>query len=174
MTKNSNKQSENLAALLSGRLKLTTGSNRKYEDLTVNSKNNKCHSDVDETRRTLMLEDVTRRRTRQTHGDTEVEQKVQYDRKRRDSGIGGEHCYYQGRVRDAPRSFAALSTCHGLHGMFFDGNHTYMIEPGGQANNSKWKQKASTGDERVMIGKECADGGLVAFFWVGGVALGAK
>uniref|UniRef100_A0A3B5MXA6 ADAM metallopeptidase domain 22 n=1 Tax=Xiphophorus couchianus TaxID=32473 RepID=A0A3B5MXA6_9TELE len=23
---------------------------------------------------------------------------------------GGEHCYYQGRVRDAPRSFAALST----------------------------------------------------------------
>ncbi|XP_043973194.1 disintegrin and metalloproteinase domain-containing protein 22 isoform X4 [Gambusia affinis] len=49
---------------------------------------------------------------------------------------GGEHCYYQGRVRDAPRSFAALSTCHGLHGMFFDGNHTYMIEPGGQANNS--------------------------------------
>uniref|UniRef100_A0A3B3VFR3 ADAM metallopeptidase domain 22 n=1 Tax=Poecilia latipinna TaxID=48699 RepID=A0A3B3VFR3_9TELE len=49
---------------------------------------------------------------------------------------GGEHCYYQGRVRDAPRSFAALSTCHGLHGMFFDGNHTYMIEPGGQASNS--------------------------------------
>ncbi|XP_027867887.1 disintegrin and metalloproteinase domain-containing protein 22 isoform X2 [Xiphophorus couchianus] len=49
---------------------------------------------------------------------------------------GGEHCYYQGRVRDAPRSFAALSTCHGLQGMFFDGNHTYTIEPGGQANNS--------------------------------------
>ncbi|XP_047216358.1 disintegrin and metalloproteinase domain-containing protein 22 isoform X2 [Girardinichthys multiradiatus] len=49
---------------------------------------------------------------------------------------GGEHCYYQGKVRDAPRSFVALSTCHGLHGMFFDGNHTYMIEPGGQANCS--------------------------------------
>ncbi|XP_037130121.1 disintegrin and metalloproteinase domain-containing protein 22 isoform X4 [Syngnathus acus] len=44
---------------------------------------------------------------------------------------GGEHCYYQGKVRDIPHSFAALSTCHGLHGMFFDGNHTYLIEPGG-------------------------------------------
>ncbi|XP_077431424.1 disintegrin and metalloproteinase domain-containing protein 22 isoform X2 [Vanacampus margaritifer] len=45
---------------------------------------------------------------------------------------GGEHCYYQGKVRDIPHSFAALSTCHGLHGMFFDGNHTYLIEPGGE------------------------------------------
>ncbi|XP_035989776.1 disintegrin and metalloproteinase domain-containing protein 22 isoform X2 [Fundulus heteroclitus] len=49
---------------------------------------------------------------------------------------GGEHCYYQGKVRDAPHSFVALSTCHGLHGMFFDGNHTYMIEPGERSNNS--------------------------------------
>uniref|UniRef100_A0A4W6BR67 ADAM metallopeptidase domain 22 n=1 Tax=Lates calcarifer TaxID=8187 RepID=A0A4W6BR67_LATCA len=49
---------------------------------------------------------------------------------------GGEHCYYQGKVRDIPRSFVALSTCHGLHGMFFDGNHTYMIEPGGQGSSS--------------------------------------
>ncbi|XP_029694355.1 disintegrin and metalloproteinase domain-containing protein 22 isoform X2 [Takifugu rubripes] len=47
---------------------------------------------------------------------------------------GGEHCYYQGKVRDILHSFAALSTCHGLHGMFFDGNHTYTIEPGGQGN----------------------------------------
>ncbi|KAL2084179.1 hypothetical protein ACEWY4_019697 [Coilia grayii] len=45
----------------------------------------------------------------------------------------GEHCYYQGKVRDIPESFVALSTCHGLHGMFFDGNHTYMIEPGGDS-----------------------------------------
>uniref|UniRef100_A0A3Q2C824 ADAM metallopeptidase domain 22 n=1 Tax=Cyprinodon variegatus TaxID=28743 RepID=A0A3Q2C824_CYPVA len=60
---------------------------------------------------------------------------------------GGEHCYYQGKIRDVPRSFVALSTCHGLHGMFFDGNHTYMIEPGGQANNSVskivWKNDQS-------------------------------
>uniref|UniRef100_A0A8C4GXV7 ADAM metallopeptidase domain 22 n=1 Tax=Dicentrarchus labrax TaxID=13489 RepID=A0A8C4GXV7_DICLA len=48
---------------------------------------------------------------------------------------GGEHCYYQGKVRDIPHSFVALSTCHGLHGMFFDGNHTYMIEPGGQGSS---------------------------------------
>ncbi|NXP81369.1 ADA22 protein, partial [Ramphastos sulfuratus] len=42
---------------------------------------------------------------------------------------GGEHCYYQGEIRGNPSSFVALSTCHGLHGMFFDGNHTYLIEP---------------------------------------------
>ncbi|XP_054638184.1 disintegrin and metalloproteinase domain-containing protein 22 isoform X2 [Dunckerocampus dactyliophorus] len=49
---------------------------------------------------------------------------------------GGEHCYYQGKVRDVPNSFAALSTCHGLHGMFFDGNHTYLIEPGGEGRTN--------------------------------------
>ncbi|XP_064343671.1 disintegrin and metalloproteinase domain-containing protein 22 isoform X8 [Camelus dromedarius] len=42
---------------------------------------------------------------------------------------GGEHCYYQGHIRGNPVSFVALSTCHGLHGMFYDGNHTYLIEP---------------------------------------------
>ncbi|KAK7886793.1 hypothetical protein WMY93_026414 [Mugilogobius chulae] len=42
---------------------------------------------------------------------------------------GGEHCYYQGKIRDVPESFVALSTCHGLHGLFFDGNYTYKIEP---------------------------------------------
>uniref|UniRef100_A0AAQ5XMU3 ADAM metallopeptidase domain 22 n=1 Tax=Amphiprion ocellaris TaxID=80972 RepID=A0AAQ5XMU3_AMPOC len=50
--------------------------------------------------------------------------------------VEAEHCYYQGKVRDVPHSFVALSTCHGLHGMFFDGNHTYMIEPGGQGSSS--------------------------------------
>ncbi|KFO29575.1 Disintegrin and metalloproteinase domain-containing protein 22 [Fukomys damarensis] len=44
---------------------------------------------------------------------------------------GGEHCYYQGQIRGNPASFVALSTCHGLHGMFCDGNHTYLIEPTG-------------------------------------------
>ncbi|XP_051817364.1 disintegrin and metalloproteinase domain-containing protein 22 isoform X3 [Antechinus flavipes] len=42
---------------------------------------------------------------------------------------GGEHCYYHGHIRGYPDSFVALSTCHGLHGMFYDGNHTYLIEP---------------------------------------------
>ncbi|XP_063099289.1 disintegrin and metalloproteinase domain-containing protein 22 isoform X5 [Cavia porcellus] len=54
---------------------------------------------------------------------------------------GGEHCYYQGHIRGNPASFVALSTCHGLQadgcacfpvlgsGMFYDGNHTYLIEP---------------------------------------------
>ncbi|XP_062451394.1 disintegrin and metalloproteinase domain-containing protein 11 [Rhea pennata] len=41
----------------------------------------------------------------------------------------GEHCYYQGTVRGRPRSFAALSSCRGLHGVFSDGRATYLIEP---------------------------------------------
>ncbi|XP_057673059.1 disintegrin and metalloproteinase domain-containing protein 11-like isoform X2 [Corythoichthys intestinalis] len=42
---------------------------------------------------------------------------------------GGEHCYYQGRLRGVPESWAALSTCHGLCGMFSDGVYSYQIEP---------------------------------------------
>ncbi|XP_027728932.1 disintegrin and metalloproteinase domain-containing protein 11 isoform X1 [Vombatus ursinus] len=41
----------------------------------------------------------------------------------------GDHCYYQGKLRDNPESFAALSTCQGLHGVFSDGNFTYTLEP---------------------------------------------
>ncbi|KAI3365227.1 hypothetical protein L3Q82_010322, partial [Scortum barcoo] len=44
---------------------------------------------------------------------------------------GGEHCYYHGHVRRLPGSWAALSTCHGLRGMFSDGNFSYGIEPVG-------------------------------------------
>uniref|UniRef100_A0A3Q2QL95 ADAM metallopeptidase domain 11 n=1 Tax=Fundulus heteroclitus TaxID=8078 RepID=A0A3Q2QL95_FUNHE len=42
---------------------------------------------------------------------------------------GGEHCYYQGRLRGLPESWAAVSTCHGLCGMFSDGFYSYGIEP---------------------------------------------
>uniref|UniRef100_A0A674EC67 ADAM metallopeptidase domain 22 n=1 Tax=Salmo trutta TaxID=8032 RepID=A0A674EC67_SALTR len=76
---------------------------------------------------------------------------------------GGEHCYYQGIVRDIPESFVALSTCHGLHGMFFDGNHTYMIEPGG-----KDRVSVSTSDPlkltvcSVLLSKAPRVGGSVA------------
>ncbi|KAJ8344694.1 hypothetical protein SKAU_G00288870 [Synaphobranchus kaupii] len=52
---------------------------------------------------------------------------------------GGEHCYYHGRVRGVPGSWAALSTCHGLRGMFSDGQFSYAIEPaldGDQAENA--------------------------------------
>ncbi|KAI2583440.1 ADAM metallopeptidase domain 11 [Homo sapiens] len=41
----------------------------------------------------------------------------------------GDHCYYQGKLRGNPHSFAALSTCQGLHGVFSDGNLTYIVEP---------------------------------------------
>uniref|UniRef100_A0A672I385 ADAM metallopeptidase domain 23a n=1 Tax=Salarias fasciatus TaxID=181472 RepID=A0A672I385_SALFA len=40
-----------------------------------------------------------------------------------------KHCYYHGQVRGNENSHAALSTCNGLHGMFDDGVHVYLIEP---------------------------------------------
>ncbi|XP_030649825.1 disintegrin and metalloproteinase domain-containing protein 11-like [Chanos chanos] len=42
---------------------------------------------------------------------------------------GGEHCYYHGTVRGVPGSWVALSTCHGLCGMFSDCQYSYGIEP---------------------------------------------
>ncbi|KAM9837929.1 LOW QUALITY PROTEIN: disintegrin and metalloproteinase domain-containing protein 11 [Aulostomus maculatus] len=48
---------------------------------------------------------------------------------------GGEHCYYHGRVRGIPDSWVALSTCHGLQGMFSDANFSYGIEPFGNGEN---------------------------------------
>ncbi|XP_076841518.1 disintegrin and metalloproteinase domain-containing protein 23 isoform X2 [Brachyhypopomus gauderio] len=42
---------------------------------------------------------------------------------------GGEHCYYHGQLRGNEASRVALSTCNGLHGMFDDGFHVYLIEP---------------------------------------------
>ncbi|XP_059582887.1 disintegrin and metalloproteinase domain-containing protein 11 isoform X2 [Alligator mississippiensis] len=47
----------------------------------------------------------------------------------------GEHCYYQGGLRGQAHSFAALSSCQGLHGVFSDGRDTYLIEPYGQAEH---------------------------------------
>ncbi|XP_061561913.1 disintegrin and metalloproteinase domain-containing protein 11-like isoform X2 [Phycodurus eques] len=44
---------------------------------------------------------------------------------------GGEHCYYHGHVRGLPLSWVAVSTCHGLWGMFSDGNVSYGIQPAG-------------------------------------------
>uniref|UniRef100_A0AAQ5ZZM6 EGF-like domain-containing protein n=1 Tax=Amphiprion ocellaris TaxID=80972 RepID=A0AAQ5ZZM6_AMPOC len=49
--------------------------------------------------------------------------------------MGGEHCYYHGRVRGLPGSWVALSTCHGLQGMFSDGNFSYGIEPVSNGEN---------------------------------------
>lgn len=42
---------------------------------------------------------------------------------------GGEHCYYHGKLRGVLGSWAALSTCHGLFGLFSDGHHSYGIQP---------------------------------------------
>ncbi|XP_035470639.2 disintegrin and metalloproteinase domain-containing protein 11-like isoform X1 [Scophthalmus maximus] len=43
--------------------------------------------------------------------------------------LGAEHCYYQGTLRGFPESWAAVSTCHGLCGVFSDGFFSYGIEP---------------------------------------------
>uniref|UniRef100_A0A8C1DU22 ADAM metallopeptidase domain 22 n=1 Tax=Cyprinus carpio carpio TaxID=630221 RepID=A0A8C1DU22_CYPCA len=32
---------------------------------------------------------------------------------------GGEHCYYHGKVHDIPKSYVALSTCHGLQKIIY-------------------------------------------------------
>ncbi|XP_055778960.1 disintegrin and metalloproteinase domain-containing protein 11 isoform X1 [Salvelinus fontinalis] len=51
------------------------------------------------------------------------------DEGRPSQNMGGEHCYYHGRLRGVRGSWVALSTCHGLRGMFSDGNFSYGIEP---------------------------------------------
>uniref|UniRef100_A0A669EGF1 ADAM metallopeptidase domain 11 n=1 Tax=Oreochromis niloticus TaxID=8128 RepID=A0A669EGF1_ORENI len=53
---------------------------------------------------------------------------------------GGEHCFYHGRIRGVPGSWAALSTCHGLQGMFSDGNFSYGIEPLGTGAVSNFRR----------------------------------
>ncbi|XP_029013752.1 LOW QUALITY PROTEIN: disintegrin and metalloproteinase domain-containing protein 11-like [Betta splendens] len=57
-----------------------------------------------------------------------VERHFNQDSRPRQS-VGGEHCYYQGRLRGLEDSWAAVSTCHGLCGMFSDGVFSYGIEP---------------------------------------------
>uniref|UniRef100_A0A8C5R035 ADAM metallopeptidase domain 22 n=1 Tax=Leptobrachium leishanense TaxID=445787 RepID=A0A8C5R035_9ANUR len=63
---------------------------------------------------------------------------------------GGEHCYYQGQIRGMPKSFVALSTCHGLHGMFCDGNQTYLIEPGENYNPNEEYQFHSVYKSKLL------------------------
>ncbi|KAJ7424847.1 disintegrin and metalloproteinase domain-containing protein 11 [Pitangus sulphuratus] len=56
----------------------------------------------------------------------------------------GEHCYYQGRIRGQPRSFAALSSCQGLRGVFSDGRATYLIEPQAGAEHGQVRRAQHT------------------------------
>ncbi|XP_056152670.1 disintegrin and metalloproteinase domain-containing protein 11 [Lampris incognitus] len=64
--------------------------------------------------------------------------------------MGGEHCYYHGCVRDVPGSWAALATCHGLWGVFSDGNFSYGIEPilygNGEEQNDHLVYRVPDGD----------------------------
>ncbi|XP_069789915.1 disintegrin and metalloproteinase domain-containing protein 23-like isoform X2 [Narcine bancroftii] len=54
---------------------------------------------------------------------------IHYEKQKSFFSKGGEHCYYHGEIRGNPKSKVALSTCDGLHGMFDDNNHMYIIEP---------------------------------------------
>lgn len=58
-----------------------------------------------------------------------VERHFSREGTRQHSTGAGDHCYYHGKLRGNPQSFAALSTCQGLHGVFSDGNLTYIVEP---------------------------------------------
>ncbi|KAJ8377255.1 hypothetical protein AAFF_G00264830 [Aldrovandia affinis] len=64
---------------------------------------------------------------------------------------GGEHCYYQGLVRGVPGSWAALSTCHGLRGMFSDGRFCYGIEPAlGEGDQARWPQRTVQSETKYI------------------------
>ncbi|XP_021335949.1 disintegrin and metalloproteinase domain-containing protein 11 isoform X4 [Danio rerio] len=83
--------------------------------------------------------------------------------------LGGEHCYYHGHVRGVPRSWAALSTCHGLQGMFSDGNFSYGIEPlhnsSDQTHDSKIiEEDASIKDANIHVVYRMADIRLMPHF----------
>ncbi|XP_044172724.1 zinc metalloproteinase-disintegrin-like berythractivase isoform X2 [Acropora millepora] len=40
-----------------------------------------------------------------------------------------DNCFYQGTVQGLQHSVVAISTCHGIEGMVYDGNETYFIQP---------------------------------------------
>ncbi|XP_058798001.1 uncharacterized protein LOC131668128 [Phymastichus coffea] len=48
-----------------------------------------------------------------------------------------ELCHYQGSMRDMPGSWAAVSTCHGLKGVIFDGDNLHYIQPEQESLDSR-------------------------------------
>ncbi|TKS92224.1 Disintegrin and metalloproteinase domain-containing protein 11 [Collichthys lucidus] len=81
---------------------------------------------------------------------------------------GGEHCYYQGRLRGLPESWAALSTCHGLCGMFSDGFFSYGIRACSQrersdcTEDSEWESRGDDVDDNRLdqMREQQVSGGL--------------
>uniref|UniRef100_A0A8D3DJ54 Disintegrin and metalloproteinase domain-containing protein 11 n=1 Tax=Scophthalmus maximus TaxID=52904 RepID=A0A8D3DJ54_SCOMX len=67
--------------------------------------------------------------------------------------LGAEHCYYQGTLRGFPESWAAVSTCHGLCGVFSDGC----------TEDSAWDRGGGDGDDDrsdQTRGRQVSAGGL--------------
>ncbi|CAH2059248.1 unnamed protein product, partial [Iphiclides podalirius] len=46
-------------------------------------------------------------------------------------------CQYHGEIRDRPGSWVAVSTCRGVHGVFFDGKELRYIQPEGTTIDSR-------------------------------------
>uniref|UniRef100_A0A3B3CSP9 ADAM metallopeptidase domain 11 n=1 Tax=Oryzias melastigma TaxID=30732 RepID=A0A3B3CSP9_ORYME len=71
--------------------------------------------------------------------------------------VGGEHCYYQGRLRGLSGSWAAVSTCHGLCGMFSDGVFSYGIEPIHNSSNQVDGAHFIRRMQDIRLGPHCPD-----------------
>nr|XP_046225132.1 disintegrin and metalloproteinase domain-containing protein 11 isoform X1 [Oncorhynchus gorbuscha] len=86
------------------------------------------------------------------------------DEGRPSQNMGGEHCYYHGRLRGVPGSWVALSTCHGLRGMFSDGNFSYGIEPvlntGGEKQNDHVVYRMA--DLDLLLSLQCPGCSLIS------------
>ncbi|CAG7730408.1 unnamed protein product [Allacma fusca] len=55
-----------------------------------------------------------------------------------------ELCHYQGKIRGRPTSWVALSTCNGISGVVFDGEHLHHLEP-------FWSQNLNNGTAKEGI-----------------------
>ncbi|XP_042561125.1 disintegrin and metalloproteinase domain-containing protein 11-like, partial [Clupea harengus] len=81
--------------------------------------------------------------------------------------MGGEHCFYHGNLRGVPHSWAALSTCHGLRGMFSDGKSFYGVEPVGNSSEGDVHVHAVTMDkEGLSQSKRQGLGAVIASLWL--------
>ncbi|GLG97297.1 ADAM 17-like protease [Gryllus bimaculatus] len=63
----------------------------------------------------------------------------------RPTGKDVELCQYQGRLRGVPGSWAAISTCHGLSGVIFDGEELHYLERGPDSADHTFQKEEHEG-----------------------------
>lgn len=66
-------------------------------------------------------------------------------------------CHYSGSVRDKPGSWVAVSTCHGVQGIVFDGERMRYIEPGRGTLSQIHFLKKSVFLQKCYLPVECYD-----------------